>query len=266
MSKLGSRAFFSFSAVTDQSKHREYGAWHALDHLPENIALDGVALGTRWVRSPRCAQRTRVAEEELAGTQYLTTYWFRDPHEHSIRQWDELASVSRHWGRRPDLAWTRRLRRGFYVPTKGYVDPTALVPADVLPFRPTRGVYVQVSRFAGPPVDVVAAMQWYDEVHIPDLIGVDGAAGAWSFVSEDTFMQDRAADRMTSFRVLLVYLDGDPVQFADDVASRRRDWEQDARWLDTTPVETPVLEGPLEAVLPWTWDWFDSDQVAETRP
>jgi len=149
VSKLGSRVCFSCSRLTDQSKHRAYGAWHALDHVPENVALDGVALGARWVRTPRCAARTEAEDPELADVQYLTTYWFTDPWERSVQQWDELASRSRHWGRRPELGWTRRVRRGYHVPIKGYVNPRVLVAADVIPYRPNRGVHLSVSRFRG---------------------------------------------------------------------------------------------------------------------
>jgi len=179
VSKLGSRVFFSCSRLTDQSKHRAYGAWHALDHVPENVALDGVALGARWVRTPRCAARTEAEDPELADVQYLTTYWFIDPWERSVQQWDELASRSRHWGRRPELGWTRRVRCGYHVPIKGYVNPRVLVAADVIPYRPNRGVHLSVSRFQGAPVDVVEALRWYDETRIPDLLTCDGAAGAW---------------------------------------------------------------------------------------
>lgn len=259
MSKLGSRVFFSFSRLTDQSKHQAYGAWHGLDHLPENIALDGVALGNRWVRSPACASLSEETSDELGEMQYLTTYWFRDPWEESIRAWDELASMSRHWGRRPELAWTRRLRRGYFVPIKGYVNPAALVGPDVLPFRPTRGVYLSVSRFAGSPVDVVETMQWYDEVHIPDLVTCAGAAGAWTFVSQDTFAQDRTSPEMTSLRVMLVYLDDDPARFVEDLRARKARWQEDGRLRDTSAVEVPLFSGPLEAVLPWRWDWFDAE-------
>jgi hypothetical protein len=257
MSKLGSRAFFSFSRLTDQSRHQDYGAWHGLDHMPENLALDGVALGCRWVRSPSCVARTTATSDELDGVQYLTTYWFRDPHEESTRAWDELASMSRHWGRRPELGWTERLRRGYFVPVKGYANPRVLVPADVVPFRPTRGVHVTVSRFEGAPVDVVTALQWYDEVGIPDLLSCRGAAGAWNFVSEDTFVQDRRSPTMTSLRVLLVYLDGDPLAFVDDLQERSAGRRGEGRLLDTSGVETVLLASPFETVKPWQWDWFD---------
>jgi hypothetical protein len=257
MSKLGSRAFFSFSCLTDQTKHRDYSAWHGLDHLPENLALDGVALGSRWVRSPACADLTAATSDELGQTQYLTTYWFREPAEASIREWDELASISRHWGRRPELGWTKRLRRGIFVPIKGYADPAALVPADVVPFRPTWGVYVRASQFAGPVVPVVDTLRWYDEVRIPDLVSCAGAAGAWTFVSEDTFLQDRKSAEMTSFRVTLIYLDDDPARFVADMAAHADQWRDQSRLRDQAEVETVLLEGPLETVIPWRWDWFD---------
>ena len=47
-------AFFSFPEVLDPARHRDYNAWHQLDHLPENRALRGVLHGERWVRTPAC--------------------------------------------------------------------------------------------------------------------------------------------------------------------------------------------------------------------
>ncbi len=258
MSSLGSRCFFSFSSLLDQTKHREYAEWHGLDHLPENVALPGVALGRRWVRSPRCAAAGDPIDSELAAVQYLTTYWYREPVEQSIAQWETLASLSRHWGRRPELAWTKRCLRGFFVPTQGYVDRSRLVTADVLPFRPTRGVFVTVSRFAGPVADVVAKLKWDTEVCIPRLVECDGAAGAWTFTAADTFVQDRTATEMRSDRVVIVYLDDDPLEFTAQRSAVLRELRATANSRLDSPVETPLLSSPFETVIPWQWDWFDT--------
>lgn len=263
MSKLGSRTFFSFSRLTDQTRHWEYGEWHGLDHMPENVALDGVALGTRWVRTPACVDASATTSAELGDVQYLTTYWFRDPYEASIKAWDDLASMSRHWGRRPELGWTERRLRGYFVPVKGLANPRTLVSPGVIPYRPTRGIYLTVSRLEGAPVDVVQANLWYHEVHLPDVLTCDGAAGAWTFVSDATFLQDRKSPEMASFRVTIVYLDDDPIAFAEAFESRQPTWEAEGRLLDTSGVETRLLASPLETVVPWSWNWFDPVEPAK---
>ena len=54
----------------------------------------------------RSAQRSRSIE--LHGF----AYWFAEPSERSISEWQELAETSFQWGRRPDRPWTAsRARR-----------------------------------------------------------------------------------------------------------------------------------------------------------
>ena len=44
--------FFSFTEITDPAEHRAYNEWHQLDHMPEQLPLDGIAYGQRWVSTP----------------------------------------------------------------------------------------------------------------------------------------------------------------------------------------------------------------------
>jgi hypothetical protein len=106
------KAYFSFSHLSDQTKHHAYNSWHQLDHRPENLALDSVLYGERWVHTPRCAASRRAAEPVLAPVQYVTAYWFAEPSEPSISEWQELAEISFQWGRRPDRPWTLRPLQG----------------------------------------------------------------------------------------------------------------------------------------------------------
>src|SRR5699024_7043661 len=158
--------------------------WHQLDHLPENIALDGVRWGERWVRSPRCRDAELVAEAPFDTFQYLTLYWFERPVEPAITNWTDLAYRSFHWGRRQELAWTRRPYLGFFRPILGYVAPRAELAADALPLRPNRGVFVVLTEMTAAARDrarVERRNRWYDREGIPALLERDGIAGAWTF-------------------------------------------------------------------------------------
>jgi hypothetical protein len=85
---------------------------------------------------------------------------------------------------------------------------------------------------------------------------VDGVAGAWTFASESTF--ETALDLAgvaspSSTRILLTYVDGDPL--AVDAA------------IDALPQPDPAVArtvfcGPLRAITPWEWDWFDAPSRA----
>ena len=49
MNKIKS-GFFAVAEVDDPKGHAEYNWFHSSDHIPENLALDGVILGTRCDR------------------------------------------------------------------------------------------------------------------------------------------------------------------------------------------------------------------------
>jgi hypothetical protein len=168
------KVFFSFTEISDPTRHRDYNAWHQLDHRPENLALPGVIYGERWVRSPDCAQVGQASDPRFEHFHYLNMYWFREPVEESRREWQDLGARSIQWGRRPELAWAKRNLLQFCEPVKGYVHPRVLVTADVLPFRPTRGIWVTVSQVVGDMVAAEDLYRWYDEVRIPDMVACRG--------------------------------------------------------------------------------------------
>ena len=67
---LAPHGFFSFTSVPDPAQHRAYNEWHQLDHRPENIVLDGVQHGERWVRTPAAAVAA-AADSLRASTSYV---------------------------------------------------------------------------------------------------------------------------------------------------------------------------------------------------
>lgn len=248
------KAFFSFTEIPDAADHRAYNSWHQLDHRPENLLLPGVRWGERWVRSPDCVEAGTAPDAVLAKLHYLNMYWFNDPVDQATAEWSTLAERSFHWGRRDDVHLANRLLMGFFRPIKGYVNDRVLVSADALAFRPTRGIYVSVTRIDEPrSADAESLFRWYDRSRIPAMLQCRGAAGAWSFASESTF--ESALDLSggaspTSTRIVMVYLDEDPLEFVDDLASRPADTQLQA-------AETVLLAGPLRTIIPWEWDWFD---------
>ncbi|MDT5024588.1 MAG: hypothetical protein QOE61_1014 [Micromonosporaceae bacterium] len=264
---LSSKAFFSFTEVVDRSRHRDYNAWHQLDHRPENLALPGVLHGERWVRSPDCIAAGPSPIDALRDVHYINMYWFSEPVEESFRDWQALGERSFQWGRRPDAQIVRRPLMGSFSPVKGYVSPRVLVSPDALPFRPNRGVAIAVSRLADPHSAAAHDLfGWYDQVRIPDLLSCVGVAGAWTFASQSTTL-DRgwsAASGSTTFderseldsgryRILLVYLDADPLEFLSDYRRRQEEWRDAER----QSLEVPILSSALRAITPWQWDWFD---------
>lgn len=245
---IGSRAFFSFTELRDPSLHRAYNEWHQLDHRPENLALPGVAYGERWVRSPDCPA-LHATGSPLDGLHYLNMYWFREPVDAAVRAWSELADRSLQWGRRPDLAWANRLLMGFLHAVKGYAAERVLVSPDVLPYRPNTGVFLTVSEVTAPASATAEALHRdYDRAHLPAALGCDGVAGAWTFASDPALATRAIPGLESGTRIHLYFLDGDPL-VATHALARVLPMDDER--------ERIVYAGPLRAITPWQWDWFD---------
>lgn len=255
-------AFISLATLADPSRHQAYNEWHHLDHRPENLALDGVRWGERWVLTPECQDLALVRRAPFDAFHYLTLYWFRPPVQASIAEWADLADRSFHWGRRPELPWTSRPAMGFYRPVLGYAAPRVEVSPAVVPLRPNRGVYVTVTSVTGDPTrraDVEQRFRWYDRTGIPALVDRPGVAGAWTFSADDTLAPEAwarreqrvATDGDALLRVTVLFLDDDPTAVADDLAPADLTAHPD------DDVEQVVFAGPLEAIEPWRYDWFD---------
>ncbi len=269
---LATRAYLSFSEITDPGKHRDHNEWHQLDHRPENLIQPGVAWGDRWVRSPDCAAASLVVDPIYAAAQYAIMYWFREPLGPTFDDWFGLSERSFQWGRSPQIGWTHRSLRSLFVPLRGYVAPHLPMDADALVYRPVRGVFMRISRMLRTDATAQAMHQWFDRVRIPDMLSCRGVAGAWSFASADVFASVRAEAGMPQWkfadnasrtgapqtlRLQLYFLDEDPLDFVADLRAREAEWQRAGRSRDTSDVEEVVFAGPFRRILPWEWNWFD---------
>jgi hypothetical protein len=132
-----------------------------------------------------------------------------------------------------------------------------LVAAEVVPFRPARGLYVIVSQFKTHDAAAEDAFRWYETTRIPDLLECRGAAGAWLLATEALFHWQRDLTQ-PALRLVLVWLDADPLEFAADLRERTPDWQARGRLQDISKIEKIVFAGPLRTIIPWQWDWFDA--------
>ncbi|KRF15037.1 hypothetical protein [Nocardioides sp. Soil796] len=254
--------FFSFVSLgqAGAAEHRAYNEWHQLDHRPENLALPGVAWGDRWSR-PDDFKAVSSASDEHAGTDYVAMYWFRDPVSESVRAWDQLGADSFQWGRGPIIPGVSRSLLAFFRPVRGYVNPGSLVAADVLPFRPVRGMHVQLVKHAEPMSLAVHERHTFaDRVEMPRLTGLDGVAGGWTFSfdrhqqhSTLTFGADKQ-DARGSMRLRLLYLDGDPLETTDRIARAENELAEHEIAGHDAPGTEILLDTPVRTIIPWQ-DW-----------
>lgn len=223
--------FFSFTEVTDPGEHRSYNEWHMLDHMPEQYPLDGIAYGQRWVSTPACRAARLVSETPLDPIHYMTLYLMTEPVERTLREFMQLGKdlyeVGRfHLHRRAHLS-------GPFPFRDAAVAPRVLISAEAVPYRPNLGIYVEVEAIpegTGPGPD---------EEHLAALVAEPGVAGAWSFADD-------------SRRLTVSWLDAPPLDVSarlDPIVRRRHDGS-------TTHT---LFAGPLEAITPGQWSWFEPD-------
>jgi len=259
------RTFFSFVSLADPSGHRAYNEWHQLDHRPENLLLPGVAWGDRWARTEACAQAGEAAAgvpaPEFADVDYMAMYWFREPYDESLAEWNKLAEDSFQWGRGPIIPGVSRPLLAYFVPVRGYVAPRVRVSPEALVFRPNRGLHVTLTELPEPySPDAHAQFEWLDTTGVPDLLTVPGVAGAWTFsfqgLQEHPTLPLTASERRApgSLRVRLLYLDDDPEQVTAAIAERTKEWEAAGRGAPAPAAERVLISTPLRTITPWQ-DW-----------
>ncbi len=228
--KLG---FFSFTEITDPDEHHSYNEWHMLDHMPEQYPLDGVGYGQRWVSTPACRAARLVSEPPLDSIHYMTLYLMGEPVERTLQEFMQLGrdlhKVGRfHLHRRSHLSGPFPLRASA-------VASRVFISAEAVPYRPNTGIYVEVEELSE------GASPEADREHLETLCAEAGVAGAWSFADD-------------ARRVTVTWLDAPPLEMCarlEPIVERRRG----------SATTATVFAGPLEAITPWQWTWFDAPQV-----
>lgn len=239
-------AYFSFTEITDQREHGSYNAWHLFDHVPENLALPGIAWGQRWVAT-RDLERVGGTDAGLDAVHYVTAYLMHEPADRTLGEFLGLGHRLRALGR--FHTHRRALLGGPFRLVKTYVAPRALVAPDAVPYRPHRGVLVTVADVDDARrADDVA--RWTDDVLYPTLVATPGVAGAWWFEA----MPDAAttlAGNPPRRTIHVAWLDGDPLDVSAAVRGTvaQLDEQDGAHVLFARVLRTVDAFGPF--------DWFD---------
>ena len=123
-----------------------YLRWHLLDHLPEQYSIPGIRLGTRWRADDECVAMRLTATDDLAPVRHVVSYLMAEPAAQTLTAFARLGRRLAEEGRYPEPATPHLL--GAFERHRAYAAPSARVSADAVPFRPHRGVYLVVERFA----------------------------------------------------------------------------------------------------------------------
>jgi hypothetical protein len=220
----------SLSARATDGRDEDYLRWHLLDHLPEQYRIPGVRHGARWVSTPRCRAARIAQDDRYDAVDHVTTYLFAEPLTESLDAFCELGRTLREAGRLPVSLPAIELG-GYRLAARG-ADEAVRLGADVLPWRPHRGILLLIERSDAEPV-------------VADLLSIAGVSGAWAYRGEADLFRGRFADT-GGVVATMCYLDADPVEVAAAarvVLSQR--WSSD----DVSPCDpsrsTPRCRRPM---------------------
>jgi hypothetical protein len=167
---------FSFTPPVSSPEDDDYLRWHLLDHMPEQYQLAGMLHGVRW------------NGEEASVVNYLIGDPVQVTHDEFFALGRSLAEAGRFPHQRPSV------ELDFLALTSAQAAPTAMVSAEVVPFRPHRGVYLLVETAAA--------------AEDPTLLDVPGVAGVWTYAPTDTWTLHPRCEPDPRY-ITVVYLDGD---------------------------------------------------------
>jgi hypothetical protein len=237
-------AFFSLTPPPGPAEDISgYLRWHVLDHMPEQYQLPGIVHATRWIADAACLDAAIAGEGRLERVGSIMNYLVGDPVQQTHDDFMELGPRLAELGRYPEARRSLQLR--MLALLRWYAAPRVLVSAEVVPFRPHRGIIAIVEEPAAQPGggDVAGWLQWLHAEHYPALLGVPGVAGAWMYGSTGTWRLHPNCQGGPQYATI-VYVDGDLLETAREVTA-----VIEGRW--SSGAARPLFAGPLRSVLRW---------------
>jgi hypothetical protein len=232
--------FFSLTPPAPADDDGSYLGWHLLDHMPEQYQLPGIVYGLRWIADGDYPSHRLTADGPLGEVGNAVHYLVGDPVEQTFDDFVALGRALRENGRfpvtRPSLqvAGLRLLQ--------WQSSPHALISAEVVPFRPHRGVLLIVEEsVGGRPSEW---LQWLHAEHYPALLATPGTAGAWMFGSTSAWDHASRGWRTAPQYITVVYLVDDPLATTAALAPLVEE-----RW--RSAAVRPTFAGPLRSMISW---------------
>ena len=226
--ETGQFVYISLSAREPEGRDAEYIEWHSLDHRPEQHRLPELRQSLRVTSTPACRKARAASVAPFDDVDHVQTYLFSS--DAGMPGFYVLGQELHVAGRMP-------LR----LPLVGFVTgdlagkvaaPRAVAGADVIPWRPSLGIYLLIERGRSSPAA---------------LADVPGVAGLWWYhlnsVSRDEFGE---ADNL---QVTYCYLDADPVTVAAQLADMVK-----ARW--ASGEVQGLLAAPYYTIVPFEWSRY----------
>jgi hypothetical protein len=219
--------FTSMSAREPGGRDADYLEWHSLDHRPEQYRLAGLRHSIRLVSTPACRAARALSDPRYDAVDHVMTYFFTDGA--ALDQFSALSTALR--GDRRPLRLPTVYSNYFKLVGK-VAAARAVAGADVIPWRPSRGVYLILEQGARSPVDLAqvagVAGIWWHEGGTPLMPGFPGNAGV---------------------QLTYCFLDDDPV-----VTAERLRGPLEQRWKAAKVV--PLVAAPFHTLVPFEWERY----------
>ncbi|GLB84034.1 hypothetical protein SRL2020226_34990 [Mycobacterium kiyosense] len=206
--------------------------------MPEQYQLPGIVSGLRWIADGDYPAARLASHGPLGEIANVVHYLVGDPVQQTFDDFVELGRVLRENGRMPSIRPLLQIS-GLRL-LQWQAAPRALVSAEVVPFRPHRGVLLLIEEPAGARPD--AWLEWLAAEHYPELLGTRGVAGVWTFGA--TYAPVPRGWRTDPQYITVVYLDEDPLAVTAALAPL-----VEQRWRSETV--RPVFAGPLRSMISW---------------
>ncbi len=221
-------------------------AWHQLKHVPELYGADGVLNAQRWVSTKACREQRAIEAELLTPVESVISYLLGKPAKES---YDSMLSYSQSLPREVDRPpGGEVLLDSFFEPLATAVAPRVELSAEVLPWRPNRGIYLMVDELD----DDAEALYRYRtawERQTAGILATPGVAGLWLFGSDRDFPGVLASKGEGDYAITIAFLDDDPASVAGALASLANERTRDL------PAQA-LLAAPFESIPLWNWERF----------
>jgi hypothetical protein len=219
--------FVSMSARQPDGRDADYLEWHSLDHRPEQYRLAGLRHSVRLVSTPACRAARAVEDPGYTAVDHVMTYFFASGAAlDQFRALSVALSGDRRPFRLPTVHW------GYYWLAGKVAARRAVAGADVIPWRPARGVYLIVERGTESPAD---------------LVDTAGVAGIWWHAGG--MPPTPGFPDNTGMQLSYCFLEDDPVETAE-----RLQQALEKRW--ATSAVVPLLAAPFYTVVPFEWERY----------
>jgi len=227
----------------DHDAIESWNRWYDLEHLPPNVALDGVVQGRRYVAPPELqARRVAVPGSPYADglTVFATMYTLTgDPELALDRMTDlreELVAKDRMFAEEKKAVREGGVYRLSWV----VADPVLRVVDRDVPYIEHTG-FLMVQRAKETAVDA-----WYRRTFAPEAVAVPGVSAVLDF--ESVHRPDVALD--------LVLFDRDAADCTDQLRSQ----------VTHHPDAGVVVEAPFRRIDPLCYPWADDIRRSGRRP